>query len=263
MRTLTRLGLFGAGDVIRSRLGVGYLLFFLAVGEGMFRFNPDSGRVLLSLINVTLFIIPLVCLVFGSAYFYNSRDFVDMLLTQPLKRSTVFLGLYGGLSTSLALGFLVGVGLPFLWHGGVTSENVAALITLVGCGVFLTYVFTALAFLIAVVAREKSRGLVLAILTWLLLGLVYDGAVLYLVHAFSDYPIERPMIALTLLNPIDLARILILLQVDISALLGYTGALFKRLFSDSTGLLVISGCLSAWLAAPIWLATNRFRKSDL
>ncbi len=38
------------------------------------------------------------------------------------------------------------------------------------------------------------------------------------------------MVGLSALNPIDLSRILILLQLDVSAMMGYTGAVFKDFF---------------------------------
>lgn len=36
------------------------------------------------------------------------------------------------------------------------------------------------------------------------------------------------MIVLSALNPIDLGRILVLLKMDVAALLGYTGAVFRQ-----------------------------------
>jgi len=61
---------------------------------------------------------------------------------------------------------------------------------------------------------------------------VYDGLVFVPVMHFGDYPIERPMLGLMLANPVDRARVLQLLQFDLSALLGYSGAVFQQLFSD-------------------------------
>ena len=56
---------------------------------------------------------------------------------------------------------------------------------------------------------------------------IFDGLMLLLLFQFSDYPIERTMIGLTAFSPVDLCRILILLQLDVSALMGFTGALFR------------------------------------
>ena len=57
-----------------------------------------------------------------------------------------------------------------------------------------------------------------------------------LFYYFSfDYPMEKPMIGLSALNPIDLSRILILLQLDVSAMMGYTGAVFEDFFGTYPG----------------------------
>ena len=53
---------------------------------------------------------------------------------------------------------------------------------------------------------------------------------------WSDYPLELPLLGLTLLNPVDLGRVLLLLQFDNAALLGYTGAVFERFFGSALGM---------------------------
>jgi Cu-processing system permease protein len=70
--------------------------------------------------------------------------------------------------------------------------------------------------------RDKAKVIGAAITLWLYFSLLFDGFVLFLLFQFADYPLEKPMIALSALNPIDLGRILILLQLDVSAMMGYT-----------------------------------------
>ena len=73
-------------DVIRSRWVLGYTVFFVAVTDALFRLGGGSAQVLVSLINVVLILIPLVCLVFGTIYLYNARDFTELMLAQPVRR---------------------------------------------------------------------------------------------------------------------------------------------------------------------------------
>jgi Cu-processing system permease protein len=70
-------------------------------------------------------------------------------------------------------------------------------------------------------------------------------------------------LALITLNPIDLGRVLVLLQVDVSALMGYTGALYKNLFSDFTGVAYALGLMLAWILIPLYWASRIFTKKDL
>ena len=77
------------------------------------------------------------------------------------------------------------------------------------------------------------------------------------------YPLEKIVVAISALNPIDLGRILILLKLDISALMGYTGAVFRDFFGTKTGMIVAFFTLLLWSAIPIWISTKKFKKMDL
>ena len=72
----------------------------------------------------------------------------------------------------------------------------------------LTAVFTALGFWVAFSVGEAARGLAAALILWLVFSLVYDGVVLMASHSLAAYPLERPMLAAMLLNPVDLARVI-------------------------------------------------------
>ena len=80
---------------------------------GFITIHGGDANTLLSLANVVLFVVPLMTLVYGTIY-YNSREFVELLLAQPLKRRTVFAGLYLGLAVPLTVAFVAGVSIPFL-----------------------------------------------------------------------------------------------------------------------------------------------------
>jgi len=95
------------------------------------------------------------------------------------------------------------------------------------------------------------------------IALLFDGFVLFLLFQFADYPMEKPMIAVSALNPIDLSRILILLQLDVSAMMGYTGAVFKDFFGTYTGIIFSLLVLILWIVFPVWYATRKFNTKDL
>ena len=57
---------------------------------------------------------------------------------------------------------------------------------------------------------------------------------------FADYPIERPMLGLMLANPVDLARVVLLLRFDVSALMGYTGAVFAAVLRRRAAALAVA-----------------------
>lgn len=250
-----------ARNVVRSKWLICYAAFFLAATEGLLRFTGGDEKTLLSLGNVALFVVPLVTVVYGTIYLYNSREFIELLLAQPLKRRTVFAGLYTGLAIPLVTAFVAGVLVPFILHG-ISSEARGALATMLIGGSALTLVFTGLSFCIALRFEDRLTGLGAAMAMWLLLAFVYDGAILFAVAVMPDRSIERVLLGISLFNPIDLVRIALLLQFDVSALMGYTGAVFNRFFSGATGLIVIAGALVSWMTVPLLLGFAVFRRKD-
>ena len=249
-------------DVVRSRWLVGYTLFFFLATDTLLRFGGGGSKALLGLMNVVLLLVPLVSTVFGTMYVYNAREFTELLLAQPVRRGQLFAGLYIGLVAPLSLGFLGGLLVPFAIHGTESPDQWRALAVLALTGVVLTAVFVALAFLIAIRSDDRVRGLGIAVGVWLLFSLLYDGVVLLAVMRFGDWPLERPLLGLMLANPVDLARVLLLLQFDVSALMGYTGAVFERFFGGVAGMAVAATALATWVAVPVVLGARAFRKRD-
>lgn len=248
-------------DVMRSRWLVAYTLFFMLVTDTLLRFG-SGAKALVSLVSVALFIIPLVALVFGTVFLDNAREFTELLLAQPVTRRQLYGGLYLGLTLPLAVAFVTGLALPFALHGVGDPAMIRPLAVLIATGVALTFVFTAFAFVIAAHSDDRLRRMGIAIGVWLLVAVLYDGIVLMLVMMFGDYPVERPMLGLMFANPVDLARVLLLLQFDMSALMGYTGAAFQQFFGGVAGSLIAATALAAWALAPIMLGLRGFGKRD-
>jgi Cu-processing system permease protein len=51
--------------------------------------------------------------------------------------------------------------------------------------------------------------------------------------------------------------------MDISAMMGYTGAVFKQFFEGVSGYFFISIVMLGWMFTPIFLAIKKFDKKDL
>ena len=98
---------------------------------------------------------------------------------------------------------------------------------------------------------------------WFYFTLIFDGIVLMVMFAFSDYPLERFTIFLSCLNPVDLARIMVLLKMDISALMGFTGAVFNQFFGSGFGIILSITVMLLWILVPIYIALRIFKRKDL
>lgn len=251
-----------ARDLARSRWLLLYALFFLAVTEGLLRFSGGDDRAVLSLSSIVLYLVPLVSVVFGTVYLYGAREFTELLLAQPIDRKRLFFGLYLGLAVPLVIALAAGLCAPFAARGLGGSNRVTLLATLLLPGIALTMIFSAIAFCIALATDDKLKGLALAIGVWMLCDIVYDGLVMAILAAFADYPLERPMLAMTLANPVDLARVSVLLTLDVSALMGYTGAVFQQFLGGALGVVVAGGALLCWIAGPTAIGLRAFRRKD-
>lgn len=253
---------YSFSDLMRSRWSFIYLAFYLILGFVLLFLNHDLSKAVITLMNVIVVLTPMIGTIFGIMYFYNSREFTELLLAQPVKRSTIFMGQYLGISISLALSLVVGLGIPFLVYGLFRSDEIFNFVLLLISGTFLTFIFVALAICIALFNTNRIKGFGYAILMWLFFAVIYDGLVLLSMMIFQDYPLDNFALVASFLNPIDLSRILILLKLDISALLGYTGALFQKFFGTSTGLVVSIGLMIIWTVIPCGLLIRKSSKND-
>ena len=245
-------------DLLRNRIVLAYTLVLLVISLGVFNMDANTTKGVLSLMNITLIFIPLVSIIFSTIYVYNSSEFLELLVAQPLKRKVLWLSLYAGLSLSLSMAFIAGVGIPVMLY-----EFTATGWMLILSGFFQTLIFTGIALLASVKTRDKAKGIGIAVLLWFALTLIYDAVVMLLLFQFSDYPLEKPMIVLTMLNPVDLSRVLMLLKLDISALMGYTGAVFHEFFGSNMGIFISIAVLLMWTLVPLWFSVKQFQRKDL
>lgn len=256
-----RIAKYCIRDLLRSRWLVGYALFFLASTSLLFRMSDTESKALLSLANVVLLIVPLVNVLFGTVYLYNSREFVELLLAQPIRRRTLFAGLWLGLIAPAVAAAVCGIGVPMLLLATeATTWQVGAV--LLGMCAALTVVFAGIATVVAYVIDDRVRGLAVTLAMWLLLAVIYDALTLMAAVQFADYPLERALLAATIANPIDLARIVLVLQFDVSAMLGYTGAVFARFFGDASGMVISGMALLGWAVVPMLIGVRVFRRKD-
>jgi Cu-processing system permease protein len=245
-------------DILRSKIMIAYTVVLLVISFSVFSIEDNPAKGILSLLNIILFIVPLVSIIFSTIYIYNSSEFIELLVSQPLQRKSIWLSMFTGLSASLCLAFLLGAGFAILFY----AWSLTGLIMLLS-GLLLSIVFVAISMLASVKIRDKAKGIGTAILLWLYFSMLFDTIVLFLLFQFSDYPIEKAMVALTALNPIDLSRVLILLRIDVSAMMGYTGAVFQSFFGSQSGVLVALGITITWILLPLGISTVKFNRKDL
>ena len=176
---------------MRSSWSYVYLLFYFLLGVVMLFLNPSLSKAMLTLMNVIILLVPLIGTVFGVMYYYNSREFTELLLALPVKRNSIFLGQFLGVAISLSLSLIIGLGIPFVIYGLFQSPDIWQFALLLLLGTLLTFIFTGISYNIALANENRIKGFGYAILVWLFLAIIYDGIFLITLLYFSDYPLDK------------------------------------------------------------------------
>ncbi len=249
-------------DVLRSGWMMFYTLFFFILSLAFFTFFDDPSRVLLSILNLVLMVVPLVSLIFALTYLFNNRNFIVLTLTQPVSRRAVFWGYWGGLGGPLALALVVGMGAPMVFYLMGHGEYVRLGGLMLAGGVLLSQVFLGVALWLAFAFEDRLKALAVGLLVWMALTFFYDGLILTVIILASAYPVEKIAVGLSFLNPLDLVRLLLLMQMDVAALMGFTAAVFKKFLGSVWGTVAAVLALAVWVAVPTFRAAVRFQNKD-
>ena len=96
----------------------------------------------------------------------------------------------------------------------------------------------------------------------MLMTVVYNGFVLLILAVFSNHALEHATLGMMMANPIDLARVALLLRFDGAAMMGYTGAVFLDFFTGAQGAAIMIAALGLWVIVPIALGARAFQRKD-
>jgi ABC-type transport system involved in multi-copper enzyme maturation permease subunit len=97
---------------------------------------------------------------------------------------------------------------------------------------------------------------------WLLLVIAYDLAVLGATALLRGVPLQSVLFPALLLNPVDLARVLVTLAVGSGALFGPTSAVLVKLLGGGGGALLGLAVLLVETAVPLAVAARVFGRRD-
>ena len=184
-------------DLIQSYWTILYFVFFLVVTSAILYFSADMTKSIVSMMNIVLVLIPLVSIIFGAIYYYNSREFTELLLAQQVRRRSLILGQYSGLALSLSISFTAGVTIPFLVKGILGSEHLPNFLLILLAGIALTFSMSAIAYATALKHENKILGFGISLFIWFFLAVLYDGLILIMMIMFKDYPTDSLAIVLT------------------------------------------------------------------
>lgn len=212
-------------DSLRSRwvvfasllyLGLAAAFVWLGLRESTVLGFTGLSRVLLNLANAVLVIFPLVVLIGTHSAVVHARTsgFCELMLAQPVKRSTWFLALLTSRLLVLVGPLVVLLTGCFVAAAFVEPEPGLALIgfkSLAVCSA-LVFVFVGVGLFISAASRSAERAMVWALIVFVSTAALHDVLLITALLRTSLPP--QLVFGLAVLNPSEAARVGILASVD-------------------------------------------------
>jgi Cu-processing system permease protein len=257
---------------LETRWLFGFTVLFAALVLGLSYFGLSQSReigfqgfarVTLSLMNLVLLIVPLTGLMLGVTSIAGGGEALALVLAQPVRRSEVligrFLGLGGALTAAQALGF-GGGGMIIAMNAGMSQ--LPGFIALTGLSIMLGWLTIATALMIGSIWPDRLQAMSIALLLWLGMVIAYDLAVLGATALMRGTPLQIVLFPALLVNPVDLARVLVTLAVGSGALFGPTSAVLAGMFGSAGGIALGVAVLVLETAVPLAVAAHVFSRRD-
>jgi len=221
------------------------------------------ARVTLSLLNLSLFLVPLAALLLGVTSLSGGAESLSLLLAQPVARGEVLAGKFLGLGTALTVAQAVGFGgggLVVAWNAGAAQAPAFLVLTLLS--IALGWLSVSAALLIAAIWPDRLKAMSAALTLWLLMVVAYDLVILGATALLHGAPLQAVLLPALLVNPVDLERVLTTLAVGSGALLGPTSAVLVGFFGTVGGAALGLAVLLVETAAPLWAAGRIMHARD-
>jgi Cu-processing system permease protein len=242
-------------------VGVSYVGIMAEGYSGMQNFTRTSA----SMLNLVLYIVPLVALVMGTISFTSDRGTTELLLSQPVFRGEVLLGKILGLFISLSLSMLLGFAASCGVISSVTGTGgLPRYVMFVLLSLLLALVFLVVAVVIAIANKRKSRSFGVALFAWFFFVLFYDLIVLGVSLFFKGQAANTILFLSLFGNPVDMVRVASLIILDNVTIFGAAGAALLR-FLGGSGLSValLVGSLLVWIGVPVALSHRWLNRQDI
>jgi Cu-processing system permease protein len=229
--------------------------------SGMQNFTRTSA----SLLNLVLYIVPLVALTMGTLSFTGDKGSTELLFSQPLLRAEVLLGKWLGVFFSMAISTLIGFSLAGIIV--VTASGIEGLIryvSFVALSLALSLVFLSIAVLASTLSRRKSKAFGVALFLWFFFVLFYDLLALGGSLLFKGQSANTFLFLSLFGNPVDMVRVATLILLDNITIFGAAGAAMLRFLGGQTAslALLIVGLL-VWVSIPLILSSRMLSRQDI
>lgn len=261
-------------EVIRSRWVIlcGALFGVLALALAFFGMRSVGAtgfagfsRTAIGLLNLVLYLVPLLALLLGINSMAAEREegSLEILLAQPLTRSSVVLGKFWGLAAALTAALLGGFGAAGVVIGIAGADaHAGGYAALLLRSVALGLVFLSLGLWIASATATRLRALTWGLLVWFVTVLLYDLLVVGAIALFGGGMLRVALGVLLVINPVDLVRVSTLIHLGGIDSFGLTAQALIGFLRGPYGMLLLTAALLGWIGLPLLGAVRSFARRD-
>ena len=238
--------------------------YFGLVTAGAIGFQ-GFARTSASLLNLVLFVIPLVALTMGTLSFTTDASATELLYSQPVSRSEVMLGKLAGLFASIVTATFIGFGAAGVIIGfKAGTQGASRYPILVGFSLLLALIFLSLSALVAATCKRKTKAFGVSVFVWFFFVLFYDLLVIGSTFLFKERTANTLIFGSLFGNPVDVVRVSCLMLLDGQNIFGAAGAaLLKFTGGEGLGLALLAVTVAVWIIAPAGLAHTFMRRQDI
>jgi len=261
-------------DSIRNRWLIVFTIisFFLVIGLpfivafSMGVMAPGMQTLINGTTQVVYPFLPLIALPIGSAAIVGERDrhTLELLLSQPISRITVFIGKFVGIFFAIAVAITLGMGVSALIIMETPSPQYIWVLVL---AFFLTIGMLGLAFLISTLSRERSMALGIALFFWFAFAVLFDLSFLSVLLTMTLQ--AEWIVPIVTINPLEVTKLLawFTLSVNPEAInpltAGPTGMALIKVFGKEGFLPFLYTTLACWILIPTVSSFIIFIKKDI
>jgi Cu-processing system permease protein len=238
--------------------------YFGTMAEG-FTGMQNFTRTSASILNLVLYVVPLVALTMGTLSFTGDKGSTELLYSQPVSRAEVLLGKFVGVFWSLALSTLAGfvlAGTVILANAG--TDGLAPYALFVALSLALSLVFLSLSIVISVASQRKSKAFGVSLFLWFFFVLFYDLLTLGVTLLLKGQSANVFLFLSLFGNPVDMVRVASLIALDNATIFGAAGAALLRFLGGPTlSLVLLLAGLSIWIVLPLVGSHRLLRRQDI
>jgi len=225
----------------------------------------DFRRTGASIVNLVLYLVPIIALMMGVYSFTSSRGYLDLIVTQPLSRWKIISGKFVGSLASLVLATSVGfsiAGIIISVQAGTAGSWRFLLVVILSD--LLGAVFLSLAYLLVLSLKRRSSAIGLSLVIWFLFVIFYDLMMMASTVYLSPGTLKSSLLLGLLFNPVDLIRVTSLIIVGGESMFGAAGVIAVKTFGSMGALVALSfAVIIVWLITPLAVSLRIFKNQEI